>query len=68
MLLTADRAERDVDRRCPVVIPEHEILESLRFEIGAIAAYERLALIAPVGFHLSVSGAFKHNSKRLTKE
>jgi len=38
MLLTADRAERDVDRRCPVVITEHEILESLRFEIGAIAA------------------------------
>jgi hypothetical protein len=57
----ANRTERDPDRSPPVFIPKREILESLRFEIRAVAAQERLALIAPVGFHLSVSRAFIHN-------
>jgi len=63
----ADRTERDPDRSRPVFIPKHEILESLRFEIRAVAAQERLALIAPVGFHFSVFRAFIHNSKEANK-
>ena len=66
VLFTTDRTERDVDRRCPVVIPEHEILEPLRFEFRAVAAQERLALVAPVGFHFSVFRTFIHNSKSIT--
>jgi hypothetical protein len=68
VLFATSRAKRDPDCRCPVVIPKHEILESLRFEIRAVAAQERLALIAPVGFHLSVSRAFIHNRRWLKRE